>query len=103
MTDEAREVIGKARRSFGFSMSILILGFMAIVLALVYRATRDEESAAARFSLPEISIPADAEVISIVPVGNVIAVTFDRSGKIMMRIVDTASGEIMKEVPVVTE
>jgi len=103
MTDEARLVIGKARRSFGFSMSILILGFMAIVLALVYRATRDEESAANRFSLEMIMLPASAVVLSLVPVDNVIVVTFENEGQTMMRIIDTVTGEIQKEIPVVAE
>jgi len=84
-------------------MSILILGFMAIVLALVYRATRDEESAASRYSLQEISIPAGAQVLSVTPVNNVIVVTYQNNGDTVMRILDTVTGETMKEIPVVEE
>ena len=76
---------------------------MAIVLALVYRATRDEESAANRFTLETISIPIGAVVLSIVPVNNVIVVTYENDGQTMMRIVDTQTGAIEKEIPVIAE
>jgi hypothetical protein len=103
MTDEARVIIGKARRSFGFSMSILILGFMAIVLALVYRATKDRESAADLVALEEIALPASAEVRSMVPVNDVIAITYIMEGQTVLRLVDGATGEMIREVVVVAE
>ncbi|HHG90836.1 MAG TPA: hypothetical protein ENJ90_10220 [Devosia sp.] len=103
MTDEARVIIGRARRSFGFSMSILILGFMAIVLALVYRATKDRESAADLLALEEIALPASAEVRAMVPVNDVIAVTYLVDGQTVLRLVDGATGEMIREIVVVTE
>ncbi len=103
MNEETRKVIGKAKRSFGFSMAILILGFMAIVSALVYRATREEESAANRFSLQEIIIPAGAQILSVVPMNDVIIVTYQNNDGAMMRIIDTVTGDILKDIPVVTE
>ena len=103
MTDEARAVIGKARRSFGFSMSILILGFMAIVLALVYRATKDRESAADPYVLEAIVLPSGAEVISMVPVRDVIAITYSVAGQTALRMISAETGEILKEIPVVGE
>ncbi len=103
MTDEARMVIGKARRSFSFSMGILLLGFMAIVLALVYRATKDRESAAEPYGLEAIVIPNGAEVISLVPLRDVIAVTYSLEGQMALRMIDAETGEIIKEIPVVGE
>ncbi len=103
MTDEARAVIGKARRSFGFSMSILILGFMAIVLALVYRATKDRESADDLYVLESIVLPNGAEVISMIPVRDVIAVTYSVEGQTALRMISAETGEILKEIPVVGE
>lgn len=101
MSDEAAMVIGKARRSFGFSMSIMILGFMAVVLALVYRATRDEKSAADQFALEAINLPASAVVLSIVPVKDVIAVTFKDKGQTVLALLKGKTGEVIKEIPVV--
>jgi hypothetical protein len=103
MTDEAREVIGKARRSFGFSMSILILGFMAIVLALVYRATKDQESVADKYVLESIILPAGAQVISIVPERDVIAVTYTLEGQSALRMISIETGEVLKEISIIAE
>ena len=100
MTDEARAVIGKARRSFGFSMSILILGFMAIVIALVYRATKDRESAADPYVLEAIMMPADAQIVSMVPVRDMIAITYTLEGQTALRMISAETGEILKEIPV---
>ncbi len=103
LTDEAAKAIGKARRSFSFSMGILLLGFMAIVLALVYRATKDGESAAEPYALEAIIIPNGAEVISLVPLRDVIAVTYAFEGQTALRMIDAQSGELIKEIPVTGE
>ncbi len=103
MSDEALRVIGKAKRSFGFSMSILILGFMAVVLAFVYRSTRDEKSAAANFTVQEVVLPAGSIVRSMVPFKDLIAVTFENNGEVKMRMINSATGEVLTEIPVVNE
>jgi hypothetical protein len=41
LSPEALAMFSKARRSFGISIGILLLGFMAIGIALVYRVMRD--------------------------------------------------------------
>ena len=41
LSPEALDMFSKARRSFGISIGILLLGFMAIGVALVYRVMRD--------------------------------------------------------------
>ncbi|VAW18608.1 hypothetical protein MNBD_ALPHA12-1118 [hydrothermal vent metagenome] len=103
MSDEARLVIGKARRSFGFSMSIMLLGFMAIVLAFVYRATREEKSAAVNFSVEEVVLPAGSAVRSMVPFKDLIAITYENGGEVKMRMLDSATGEVLREIKVTKE
>ena len=103
MSYEALMVIGKAKRSFGFSMSILILGFMAVVLAFVYRSTRDEKSAAANFTVQEVVLPAGSIVRSMVPFKDLIAITFENNGEVKMRMINSATGEVLTEIPVVNE
>ncbi len=103
MTDEAREVIGKARRSFGFSLSILILGFMAVVVAVVYRATRDQKSAADLVALEQIILPADVEVRAIVPVNDILAITLVENGRTVLRMLNGKTGELIRDVPVLNE
>ncbi len=103
MSDEARLVIGKARRSFGFSMSIMILGFMAIVLAFVYRATRDEQNAATNFTVEEVVLPAGSIVRSMVPFKDLIAITFENGGEVKMRMINSSTGQVLREIKVVKE
>ena len=61
MSPEAQAALSKARRSFRFSISILLLGFMAIALALVYRVMRDAPPPAVAES---VAIPAGAAIVS---------------------------------------
>lgn len=103
MTPEARQIIGKARRSFGFSIAVLLLGFIAIVFALVYRSMRDSEPADMRYPLSQISVPAGAEVVSVVPGTDRLAVTYRAEGKTSVRLIDPQSGEIIQDLPVVSE
>ena len=96
-----REVIGKARRSFGFSMGILLLGLVAVALALVYRVTREEDSLAERFSLEAINLPAGAQVTSVLPYDEALAVTFTTLDGAYVYIVDAKTGELLRDVPII--
>ena len=53
-------MLGKARRSFAVSMGILLLGFIEIGVAIVYRVMRDSPPPAVAAS---VSVPAGAEII----------------------------------------
>lgn len=103
MTPEAREIIGKARRSFGFSIAILLLGFIAIVLALVYRSMRDGGEVSIPYVQTEIGLPADAQVVSVVPSQGLVTVVYTVSGKTMAKIVDGATGTVVNDITFVTE
>ena len=69
LTPEARAIIARARRSFLFSIGLLIVGFIAIGGALVYRSMNTGEKAPATGSdyvIAALKIPDGAEVISAV-------------------------------------
>jgi hypothetical protein len=99
LTPEARAVIGRARRSFAFSIGLLMVGFIAIAFALVYRATRDDGGIEVT-ALTEIALPAGADVVSVVPVKGVFAVTYRLSGEQKVRIIDAESGDIVQELTI---
>jgi hypothetical protein len=103
LTPEQQQIIGKARRSFGVSMLILMAGFIAIAGALVYRATRDDGGVAAKYPLAEIALPAGAEVISAVPGDGAIAVTYSVAGVTQLRLIDGETGVVLRDIPVVAE
>lgn len=95
LTPEVRAMLGKARRSFGISIGILLLGFMAIGFALVYRVMRDKPPAemAAR-----IEMPAGAEVLSAVVAEGMLNVTYRAGGVVHLRLVDQGTGAMVREV-----
>ena len=88
-------MFSKARRSFGISIGILLLGFMAIGFALVYRVLRDrpEPTIAA-----EVSLPTGAEVVSALVSDGVINVTYTVNGITTLALFDQASGAMTRQV-----
>ena len=107
LTPEATAVIARARRSFMFSIGLLIVGFIVIGGALVYRATRDTgpapAEAATSYTAPAVKIPAGAEIIAAVASGGDISVTYKNGSATSLRIFDGKSGAILREIPVVSE
>jgi len=100
LTPEARVMLGKARRSFAVSMGILLLGFMAIGFALVYRVMRDSPPPAVAES---VAIPAGAEVISALNTDGTIQVTFSAGDATMLNVFDAGTGELLRSVEIGTE
>ena len=88
-------MFGKARRSFGISIGILLLGFMAIGFALVYRVMRDAPPPDVATA---VSVPAGAEVISALMADGTINVTYRLGGVVTLALFDQASGEMTRAV-----
>lgn len=87
--------MGKARRSFAISIGILLLGFMAIGFALVYRAMRDTPPPSV---VESVSLPAGAEVVSALVSDGAINVTYTVDGITTLALFDQATGELTREV-----
>lgn len=90
-------MLGKARRSFAVSMGILLLGFMAIGVALVYRVMRDSPPPAMAAS---VSVPAGAEIISAINTDGTIQVTFEAGGAVMLNVFDAGTGQLQRSVQI---
>lgn len=95
MTPEALAILGKARRSFAISIGILLLGFMAIGFALVYRAMRDTPPPTIAES---VVLPAGADVMSALVSDGAINVTYVVDGVTTLALFDAATGEMTREV-----
>ncbi|GHA28080.1 hypothetical protein GCM10007989_25080 [Devosia pacifica] len=97
LTPEARQVLQRARRSFGFSVGILLLGFIAIGFALVYRAVRDAPP-------PEIAeavtLAGDAEILSAIVSEGRINITYVSEGTTRLALFDAATGELLNEIAI---
>lgn len=85
----------KARRSFGISIGILLLGFMAIGFALVYRVMRDKPPAE---MAAQIEMPAGAEVLSAVVSDGLVNVTYRAGGIVHLRLVEQGTGKLARDV-----
>jgi flagellar basal body-associated protein FliL len=96
LSPEAEAVIKRARRSFGVSMIIMLVGFMAVAGALVYRVTQN--SAANQYQAQTIALPQGAVVKSAVAQSGTITLTLEVNGEAMLRIVDAKSGLVLQDV-----
>lgn len=88
-------MFSKARRSFGISIGILLLGFMAIGFALVYRVMRDAPPPTVAEA---VSLPEEAEVVSALVSEGAINVTYIVNGVTTLALFDQASGELTRSV-----
>ena len=87
--------MAKARRSFAISIGVLLLGFMAIGFALVYRAMRDTPPPAVAES---VALPAGAEVVSALNTDDTVQVTYQTGDAVMLSVFDAGTGELLRSV-----
>ena len=95
--------MGRARRSFMLSMGLLLVGFIAIGAALVYRSTRDGGNNGSEYVIAAMRIPAGAQVVSVTAADGLLTLTYKAGPMTSVRIFDGRSGEMIREVPVVSD
>lgn len=100
VSPEAAAVIGKARRSAGFAMGIMLLGFMAIGVAVVYRLMRDAPPPTIAAS---VSVPPGSEVVSALTVDGTIQVTYRAGGAVMLSVFDSKTGELRQSTEIAAQ
>jgi hypothetical protein len=105
MTPEARAIIGRARKSFLFSIGLLIVGFVAIGGALIWRSAQSGNAApsGADYVIASLKVPAGAEIVSTVAADGLLTVTYRVGAMTSVRVIDGKSGELVREIPVVRE
>jgi hypothetical protein len=103
LTPESRAVLNRARKSFMVSVGLLVLGLMAIGGAVVYRTSQADTKAGGDYVIAALKIPAGGEVVSAVAADGRVTVTYRLGPLTSVRIFDGRSGELIREVPVVSE
>lgn len=105
LTPEARAIIRRARTSFLFSIGLLIIGFLAIGGALIFRSVNlgSAPATGADYAIAALKVPAGAEVVSAVAADGKVTLTFKAGLMTTVRIFDGKSGEMIREIPVVSE
>jgi hypothetical protein len=104
LSPEAQALIRRARRSFLFSIGVLLLGFIAIAVVLVYKAARDDTPAptASTYAAEALHLPQGAEIVSAVAAGGAISVTYRIGPAVQVRVFDE-SGKLMQQMDIVTD
>ena len=104
MSPEARTIIGRARKSFLFSIGLLLLGFLAVAGALIFRGGGGGGTPSGTdYVIASMSIPAGAEIISAVAADGQLTVTYRSGAMTSVRIFDGKTGEMLREIPVLSE
>ena len=107
LTPEARAIIARARKSFLFSIGLLIVGFLAIGGALIFRSVNmgsgGGTSTGAEYIIASLKIPSGAEVVSAVAADGKVTLTYRAGLMTSVRIFDGKTGEMIREIPVVSE
>jgi hypothetical protein len=104
LSPEARSIIGRARKSFMFSIGLLVIGFIAIGGALVYRTSQGGGGGqGADYVIASLRIPQGAEIISAVAADGQLTVTYRAGPMTSVRIFDGRSGDMIREIPIISE
>jgi type IV secretory pathway TrbF-like protein len=110
LTPEARAIMARARQSFLVSIGILIVGLIAIGGVIVYKSMQSSGSAtpvvvsgAGDYALAAVKVPSGAQVISAVAADGKVTVSYKAGAVTSIRIYDGKTGEMIREVPVVSE
>lgn len=95
--------MANARKRAGWSMLVMMVGFMAIAVVVVYRLAVMDSDPAGQYALQSIALPAGAQVISSQVQDGLVTVTYDAGGSQAIRIFDGETGEILRDIAVVAE
>jgi len=89
-----------------FSIGLLLVGFIAIAIALVYRSSQSAPATstpAGAYSAQALRLPQGAEVVSAVASGGTVSVTYKIGPAVQVRVFDGASGEMKQQLDIVVE
>jgi hypothetical protein len=107
LTPEARAILARARKSFLFSIGLLILGVLAVGGALIFRSanlgTGGGTTTGADYIIASLKIPTGAEVVSAVAADGKVTLTYKAGLMTSVRIFDGKTGEMIREIPIVSE
>ena len=97
-------LIGRARRSFLLSIGLLLVGLIVVGAVVVYRASQGSGGpSGADYVIASLKIPSGAEIVSAVAADGQLTVTYRAGPMTSVRIFDGKSGEMIREIPVVSE
>ena len=96
-------MLNRARKSFMVSIGLLVVGLIAVGGAVVYRVSQTEAKPSGDYVIAAMKIPAGGEVVSAVAAGGQVTLTYRLGAMPSVRIFDGKTGEMVREIPVVSE
>ena len=84
-------------------MGILVVGLIAVGVAVVYRSSQSAPKPGGDYVIAAMKIPAGGEVVSAVAAGGQVTLTYKVGAMTSVRIFDGKTGELVREIPVVSE
>jgi hypothetical protein len=103
LTPEQKAVLNRARKSFMVSIGLLVAGLIAVGGALVYRASQSEPKPGGDYVIASLKIPEGGQVVSAVAADGQVTLTYRLGAMTSVRIFDGKTGELVREIPVVSE
>src|SRR5690606_2059028 len=100
---EAQGVMDSARRRAAISMVLMLIGFMAIAIVVVYRLATMSEAPAGQYTLEALALPAGATVIATQLGDGLVTVTYELAGVTAIRLFDGEDGALIREIAVVSQ
>ena len=85
------------------SIGLLVVGLIAIGGALVYRTSQSSGKAGGDYVIAALKIPDGGEIVSAVAADGQVTVTYRLGPMTSVRIFAGKSGEMIREIPVVSE
>lgn len=94
------------RKHFAISISIFVVGFMVLGVAIVYRLNRASSEPVVPerpYAAQVLRLPVGAEPISSSAADGLITVTYRQGAAMQMRIFDGQTGEMVQQIDIVGE
>jgi hypothetical protein len=101
LSPEARAIMARARRTFMVTMGLLLVGFIVIAGALVYRASQTGTKPV--YAAEALRLPQGAEIVSGSAAGGEVTITYRVGPALQMRIFDGATGAMTSQFDIVSE
>ena len=104
LSPEMNAIMARARRSFMVTMGLLLVGFIIIAGVLVYRSSQGKAGGTgADYVIAAMKIPSGAQVVSAVAADGKVTVTYKTGAMTSVRIYDGKTGEMIREIPILSE
>jgi len=84
-------------------LGLLLLGFIAIGAALVYRATRDAPPQEVIYATDALRLPQGAQVVSAIASGGTVTVTYTLGPATQVRLFSGETGAMLRQFDLVFE